>query len=108
MIKKINLNSSFIYTHYGINNVRHAVKSVLRNTSKKRNFYLAKECRAENISKNPFLQTPRREFLPIFSESGNDTIYRNKTIEVSLFKQNVDFTSQRKNTKKKIILKKKI
>ena len=108
MIKKINLNNSFIYTYDGTNNVRHAIKSVLRNISKKCNFYLVKECRAESISKNPFLETPRREFLPIFNESGNDIIFRNRTIEVSLFKQNVDFTSQKKGAKKKIILKKKI
>ena len=54
--EEIHLESSFIFfiSEDRIDQCRVNIKTILRNETKNKNYFLVKECRAEAIDKNPF------------------------------------------------------
>ena len=80
-MKEINLNNSFIFSSANTNVMRLKIKSILINKNKNEVFYLTKECRSELIGKNPFLNTQRYEYLPIFTQSGKFLTLRNQALD---------------------------
>ena len=75
--RKINLNKSII-DFQGRNLFRTNIKSIL--SSKNRNFFLVKECRAELIGKNPFDFKGKYEFLCIAGDNETN-IFRTSPID---------------------------
>ena len=69
--EEIHLESSFIFfiSEDRIDQCRVNIKTILRNETKNKNYFLVKECRAEAIDKNPFKNhSGRYEYLGIVHE----------------------------------------
>ena len=84
----IDLDNSYIYNHpFKENACRLTIKSVLLNVSKKKYYYLTKECRAELIGVNPFDHASKSEICNVFDSDNNCLKFREiKSIQMKDFK----------------------
>ena len=87
-MKEINLENSYFFFNSDADCWRADIQSVLINEDENKTYYLVKECRAEEISKNPFQLTDknkkthngRYEFLVIAENGGMKHFFRSPSI----------------------------